>query len=83
METEAAKRLYSLLHEDKPFHDGTFTSWSDKPSKAHPYHHGDGVTVWVAPVDLTPDDKFLTDANAPAIPKGGESAGDTSREGDR
>lgn len=59
MERAAANWRYQTLHEAKPFHDGTFTSWSEKRSMTHPYHHSDGVTVWVATTDLTAHDHFL------------------------
>ena len=59
MERTAAARRYASLHEDKPFHDGTFTSWSDKASDSHPYMFTDGVTLWVAQSDLSPHDHFL------------------------
>lgn len=73
MESQAANRKYDELHEAAPFHDGTFTEWAEKPSAATPYHFRDGVSVWVAPVDLSPGDKFLSDPRAPGKPRGGES----------
>lgn len=52
-----------LLHEKRPYHDGSFPDdlgqWSEKPSLARPFHYTDGVTIWMAPVDLSPDDDFL------------------------
>jgi len=60
MESAAANRRYERLHEALPYHDGTFSSWAKNPSREHPYHFKDGVTVWVAPEDLTPDDDFLS-----------------------
>lgn len=74
METAAASRRYELLHEKYPYHDGTFTSWAEQPLNAdgeltHPYHFRDGVTIWVAPVDFSPNEKnFLTDVDAPVPP---------------
>lgn len=76
MEKAAAERLYTQLHEDKPYHDGTWQSWAKEPSRTHPFHASDGVTIWVAPVDLQPGDKFTTDALASPTPKGGESDSD-------
>lgn len=60
MEREAADARYDELHADEPFHDGTFTDWSAKRTDSHPYHYRAGVSIWVAPVDVNPDDKFLT-----------------------
>lgn len=65
MESAAANRAYDALHEDRPFHDGTHTMWAKEASPDTPYHARDGVTVWVTPADLSPDDTFLTDPNAP------------------
>ena len=59
MQTAGAQRLYHLMHKDKPFHDGWFTSWAKEPSRSHPFHFEDGVSIWVSSVDLTPDDNFL------------------------
>lgn len=74
MEVQAANRRYDELHEDRPYHDGSFTRWAKEPSRQTPYHYRDGVSVWVAPVDLSPDDNFLTDAKAVPTPvsRGGE-----------
>ena len=74
MERAAAERQYARLHEDAPWHDGTFTSWRKEPSASHPYHASDGA-VFISTVDLTPDDKFLTDAKASPV-RGGEQVGD-------
>lgn len=79
MEAAAANRRYDQIHEKRPFHDGTFTQWAESASAAFPYHYRDGVNIWVAPVDLAPHDRFLTDPNAPAVatePEGGEDSGD-------
>lgn len=54
-----ANRLYDESHGDL-WHDGTRTTWMPKRSPLTPYSHRDGVTIWVAAVDLTPDDDFLT-----------------------
>lgn len=59
MAAQAANRQYDALHEAKPFHDGTFTVWTKERSEATPFHYRDGVTIWVSPDDLTPDDDFL------------------------
>ena len=67
MEAQAANRRYDELHEAAPFHDGTFSNWSQRATATTPYHYRDGVSVWVAPVDLSPDDDFLT-----RQPRGGD-----------
>lgn len=61
MQAAGADRVYSLLHEAKPYHDGTFKSWAEKASVSHPFHYSDGVTVFAAESDLNPEDKFLSD----------------------
>ncbi len=42
-----------------PFHDGSFSRWSKEPSREFPFHYLDGVTIWLAPTDVNPDDDFL------------------------
>lgn len=69
MTQAAADALYDELHDAEKFHDGTFANWSTTRSKDFPFHFRDGVSIWVAPVDLNPDDKFTTDKNA--TPRGG------------
>jgi hypothetical protein len=67
MEELAARRRYDMLHEREPYHDGTFENWSKDASAEFPYRYDDGVRIWVAPVDLTPDDDFLDQGlSAPA-----------------
>lgn len=68
MEQAAADWRYDQLHKERPFHDGTFPddprAWMKERSKSHPYHYRDGVTLWVAEVDLAPHDHFLGDVKA-------------------
>lgn len=78
MEQKAADARYERLHENLPYHDGTFTNWAKDRSADHPYKYDEGVTVLVTPVDYTPDDLFLTDPRAPAFPRGGEDDGGSS-----
>lgn len=59
MDQAAAEWRYDELHKEMPFHDGTFKSWAVERTKSHPYHYRDGATIWVASVDLSPEDKFL------------------------
>lgn len=60
----AAQALFADLHEDRPFHNGSperFTSpahWAKERSAAFPFHYGDGVAMWLSPVDL-PGPDFL------------------------
>lgn len=68
MEREAADRAYEALHEKRPFHDGTFTSWVAEASRSHPYHFRDGVTVYVADEDAAPWDEFTTRESASPLP---------------
>lgn len=80
MQSAAANRRYDELHEAKPYHDGTFKTWSEKPVNSygeltHPFHYRDGVSIWASPVDLAPDDDFLS------APKRGGEHGDEARAG--
>lgn len=59
MQLEAVRGLYAELHKEQPFHDGTFTFWAEKRTKAHPFHFNDGVTIWLSPVELDSADEFL------------------------
>lgn len=70
MEREAADAMYAALHEDVPFHDGTFTSWAKDRSHKHPYRFSEGVTIGVASTDLAPHDLFTTEKNASPVPPG-------------
>jgi hypothetical protein len=67
MEREAASRAYAELHSERSFHDGTFTSWAKERSRSHPYHFGDGVSLWVADQDAAPWDEFTTKVNASPV----------------
>lgn len=49
---------YDEIHEELPYHDGTFTGWSSKRDKRHPYHYRDGVTLWVSLVEDTTENIF-------------------------
>lgn len=90
MEREAAQAAYRDLHEERPWHDGTFTSWAAKRSASHPYPFDAGVQIGVADTDVAPWDHFATKRDAsPVAPddalgdreeaddagEGGESAG--------
>lgn len=59
MASASANARYDELHEARPYHDGTFSSWSKERGSAHPFHARDGVTIWVHDTDLSPDDDFL------------------------
>lgn len=51
-EAQAARALFERLHEDAPWHDGTFESWAKEPSEQYPYHFNHGTKIWVAETDL-------------------------------
>lgn len=59
MNKTSAEARYRAKHEDLPFHDGRFGSWSAKRGSRTPFHAFDGVAIWVADVDYSPDDSFL------------------------
>lgn len=60
MEQQAAHERYRLLHEKRPWHDGTFTSWGEEQSTQHPYRYDYGVTIWSADEDLGHGADFLS-----------------------
>jgi hypothetical protein len=60
MEREAANARWSRLHDDRPWHDGTFQKWAENPSEGFPYHRDHGLVIGVADTDLRPHDLFLT-----------------------
>jgi hypothetical protein len=61
MALASANATYDELHEGMPYHDGRFKSWAKERGEQTPFHYRDGVTIWVASADLTPDDDFLGD----------------------
>lgn len=71
MAQASAQARWEALHEDAPYHDGSFTSWDKKRNAGHPFHRDEGVRIWVAPVDLSPDDHFLDESE-------GDPFGDSS-----
>lgn len=56
--------MYDALHEKRPFHDGTFSSWAEKASEEHPYHYRDGIEIMALETDVNPDDLFTTERDA-------------------
>jgi hypothetical protein len=60
MEEASANWLYDEIHKERPYHDGTFRHWSSERTPETPCHYRDGVTIWVAPTDLNPEDRFLS-----------------------
>jgi len=68
MESEAAQAMWHRLHEERPWHDGTFANWSDKPSPQFPYKYDMGVEIGVSDTDLRPTDDFLARERAPWPP---------------
>lgn len=73
-EREAATALYAEIHQERPFHDGTETLWASQRSRATPYHFSEGVRIYVADVDVNPDDQFLTPSGAGAKEAPGNEA---------
>lgn len=63
METEAAQAKFARLHEKRPWHDGTFTDWAEKPSADHPYHYSYGTRIWVSETDFSLGGAFTTREN--------------------
>jgi len=63
-ERAAANALYAQLHEDAQYHDGNHKHWSATRTRATPYRYDEGVSIWVAPEDLAPDDDFLGSPSA-------------------
>ncbi len=59
MERDAAMARWRSLHEEMPWHDGTFKDWSKERSEQYPYHRDSGVTIYVTAEDMSPDDDFL------------------------
>lgn len=62
MATAAVRWQYDQIHgpdSHVQFHDGSFKVWAAKRSNGFPYSAEDGVSLWVASEDLTPDDHFL------------------------
>lgn len=70
MEQAAAQARWQALHEDLPWHDGSFKSWAKERSRSHPYHFSHGTSVWVAETDLGLGGDFLR------LGAAGESEGD-------
>lgn len=64
MALAGAQAQWDALHKDRPYHDGSFTSWAEDRSPAHPYHYNDGVSIYIAAEDVAPDDEFLSDERA-------------------
>jgi hypothetical protein len=64
MELAAAHARYAAVHEDRPFHDGSFKSWAAKRSSSHPYKYDEGVSIFLAETDVQPWDEFLTREDA-------------------
>lgn len=67
MQEKAAQRRWESLHHERPYHDGSFESWSKEPSLSHPFKYDDGVMIWVSKEDLSPADDFL-EQKSPGAP---------------
>lgn len=67
---------YDALHEERGYHDGTFTDWARKRSQYHPYAANEGVTIGSALENLTPHDEFNTKVDASPVPPSGHREGE-------
>lgn len=56
---ESAQARFAELHKDRPWHDGTFTRWDEKQTRATPYHHSHGTSIWVSDTDYDLGGDFL------------------------
>lgn len=72
MEQDAARERFRRLHEKRPWHDGTFTSWGEEQSADHPYRFDYGVTIWASREDLGHGGDFLS--GRPSEQAGGDDA---------
>lgn len=72
---EATKRRYQMLHEKKPYHDGTFKRWVEDASLDYPFHAFDGVSFWLSPVDIPDDDDWLGQAQGLLAPGENDESG--------
>lgn len=68
MMRSAAQDKYKALHEERPYHDGSFTDWAKDRSAQYPFHFEAGVTVDVAEDDLHPWDEFTKKVDASPVP---------------
>lgn len=78
METASAEAAYRRLHEKKPWHDGTFTDWSEKPSADHPFHFMAGVRIWVSETDQGLGGHFTRQENPYATDDEEDPSGNSS-----
>ena len=60
MVEESARAEYARLHEKRPWHDGSFSKWSEEPSATFRFHFQHGTTIWVAETDLGHGGDFLS-----------------------
>lgn len=74
MAEASANRRYDALHENRPYHNGTFGEWRERPDTDHLFSARDGVTITVAEYDPTPGEDFLN----PAPPVTAEEVDDGS-----
>jgi hypothetical protein len=56
--------MYDRLHDERPFHDGSFQNWAKESSAEFPFHYRDGVTIVLFDHDANPGDEFTTDESA-------------------
>lgn len=56
--------MFGLLHAKEPFHDGSFTIFTEKPTRLTPFHVNDGTSFYLSETDERPWDDFLTNRYA-------------------
>lgn len=59
MQLAAINAMYDDHYKGREYHDGTFTVFLEKRTALTPFHVREGVTLWLSPHDLSPDDDFL------------------------
>lgn len=66
MQLEAARTRYQLLHEERPYHDGSRANWAKEPSLEFPFHFTDGASISLAEEDLGLGGDFLEQGSVAA-----------------
>lgn len=59
MQKLAAQRRFNRLHSEKPWHDGSMTNWTEKPTDETPFNYEDGTAIWLSERDLGLGGDFL------------------------
>lgn len=67
MVEESARAEYARLHEKRPWHDGSFSKWSEEPSATFRFHFQHGTHIWAADTDHELGGDFLRSEGRPAL----------------